>query len=59
MDDICFSNINHLESFYDMMKRFVSLLGTNDEYGYLASHTSNSNSIEISITFTFSDIYQM
>ncbi|KAG5615540.1 hypothetical protein H5410_015364 [Solanum commersonii] len=39
MDDICFSNANHIESFYDRMRRFVSPVGTDDWYGYLASRT--------------------
>jgi len=41
MDDICFSNANHINSFYDRTRRFVSPVGTDDWYGYLASRTSN------------------
>ncbi|KAH0754531.1 hypothetical protein KY290_024801 [Solanum tuberosum] len=41
MDDICFSNANHIDSFYDRTRMFVSPVGADDWYGYLASHTSN------------------
>ena len=41
MEDICFSNINNTDSFFERTKMFVSLVGTDDWYGYLASHTSN------------------
>ncbi|KAH0670531.1 hypothetical protein KY290_025951 [Solanum tuberosum] len=41
MDDICFSNANHIDSFYARMRRFVSPIGTDDWYGYMASRTSN------------------
>ncbi|KAG5570297.1 hypothetical protein H5410_060063 [Solanum commersonii] len=40
MDDICFSNTNHIDSFYDRTRRFVSPVGTDNWYGYLASRTS-------------------
>ncbi|KAG5580488.1 hypothetical protein H5410_051115 [Solanum commersonii] len=30
MDDICFSNANHIDSFYKRMRRFLSPVGTDD-----------------------------
>ncbi|KAG5628976.1 hypothetical protein H5410_000693 [Solanum commersonii] len=41
MDDICFSNINHINSFYDRMKEFVYPVGTDDWYEFLAHRTSD------------------
>ncbi|KAK4353692.1 hypothetical protein RND71_025886 [Anisodus tanguticus] len=41
MVDICFSESNKIVSFYDKTKRFVSPVGTNDWYKFLASHTSD------------------
>ncbi|KAG5585325.1 hypothetical protein H5410_045759 [Solanum commersonii] len=40
MDDICFSNINHINSFYDRMKEFVYSIGIDDWYEFLAHRTS-------------------
>ncbi|KAG5590471.1 hypothetical protein H5410_040985 [Solanum commersonii] len=34
MDDICFSNANHIDSFYDRMRRFVSPVGIDDRRFY-------------------------
>ncbi|KAK4348259.1 hypothetical protein RND71_034598 [Anisodus tanguticus] len=41
MVDICFSESNKIVSFYDRTKRFVSPVGVNDWYGFLASRTVN------------------
>ncbi|KAH0665446.1 hypothetical protein KY285_026652 [Solanum tuberosum] len=41
MDDICFSNINHINSFYDRIKEFVYPVGTDDWYEFLAHRTSD------------------
>ena len=41
MDDIFFSNVNHIDSFFDRTKMFVSPVGTNDWYEYLTSCTSD------------------
>ncbi|KAG5596565.1 hypothetical protein H5410_037797 [Solanum commersonii] len=41
MDDICFSNINHINSFYDRMKEFVYSIGTDDWYEFLVHRTSD------------------
>ena len=41
MDDICFSNVNHIDSFFDRTKMFVFPVGTDDWYEYLTSCTSD------------------
>ncbi|KAG5606056.1 hypothetical protein H5410_027548 [Solanum commersonii] len=41
MDDICFSNTDHINSFYDRMKEFVYLVGNDDWYEFLAYRTSD------------------
>ncbi|XP_027768841.1 uncharacterized protein LOC107009842 [Solanum pennellii] len=41
MDDICFSNVNHIDSFFYRTKMFVSPVGTDDWYEYLTSCTSD------------------
>ncbi|XP_060214272.1 uncharacterized protein LOC132641343 [Lycium barbarum] len=39
MADICFSESNKIDSFYERMKLFVSPVGTNDWYEFLISRT--------------------
>ncbi|KAK4341171.1 hypothetical protein RND71_039672 [Anisodus tanguticus] len=41
MVDICFSESNKIVSFYDRTKRFVSPVGINDWYEFLASRTGD------------------
>ncbi|KAK4372947.1 hypothetical protein RND71_008331 [Anisodus tanguticus] len=41
MVDICFSKSNKIVSLYDRTKRFVSPVGTNDWYEFLASRTGD------------------
>ena len=40
MDDICFCKANRIDNFYDRMRKFVSSVGTDDWYEYLASRIS-------------------
>ena len=41
MDDIFFSNVNHIDSFFDRTKMFISPVGTDDWYENLTSCTSD------------------